>query len=336
MLPSSVSSLGLPEPPAGKRGWPWDPVNKMSIPGDWPRVTIITPSYNQGRFIERTLRSIHAQGYPNLEHIVIDGGSTDETVSILKKYERWLDYWVSEKDRGQTHAINKGLIRATGEILNWINSDDILYPGALFIVAAIWRRSQAHLVIGGSVDVDLEGRITKKNYPKLHKDPLWAMAYWETVIPQPSTFMSRTLIDSVGPLSEKMNLRMDWEYYLRAAAKLRENFKIAKTKEYLSEILHHPDCKSMKSAIGFRNEAMLVWRDLAPQLNLQWKLRIGWWLAWFRAMIFIEKAEEKRTKPFLLLVSVMARPWLWPFRFTWGALRKAFSGSSPTVFRSER
>ena len=95
----------------------------------WPRISIVTPSFNQGQFIEETIRSILLQGYPNLEYIIIDGGSTDESVEIIKKYEPWLTYWVSEKDRGQAHAINKGLERCTGEILAYINSDDYYYPG---------------------------------------------------------------------------------------------------------------------------------------------------------------------------------------------------------------
>ena len=88
---------------------------------DWPRISIVTPSYNQGQYIEETIRSILLQGYPNLEYIIIDAGSTDQTVEIIKKYEMFLSYWVSESDNGQAHAINKGLSLCTGEIFNWIN-----------------------------------------------------------------------------------------------------------------------------------------------------------------------------------------------------------------------
>src|ERR1051325_4216859 len=100
-----------------------------------PLITIITPSYNQGQFIEETILSIINQDYPRLEFIIIDGGSTDNTVDIIKKYADRITYWVSEKDKGQSNAINKGLHKATGDIINWINSDDQLMPGALTAVA---------------------------------------------------------------------------------------------------------------------------------------------------------------------------------------------------------
>lgn len=114
----------------------------------WPLISIVTPSFNQGQFFEETLRSVLLQGYPNLEYIVIDGGSTDESVALIKKYEPWLTYWVSERDRGQSDAINKGLSRCTGEIFNWINSDDLLVPGALAKIASAFEGADA---VGGIV-----------------------------------------------------------------------------------------------------------------------------------------------------------------------------------------
>src|SRR5437870_5518796 len=100
-----------------------------------PRISMVTPSYNQGPFIRDTILSVLGQGYPNLEYLIIDGGSTDSTVEIIKEYEKHLSYRVSEKDNGQSHAINKGFRKATGEILMWLNSDDLLMPGALFFIA---------------------------------------------------------------------------------------------------------------------------------------------------------------------------------------------------------
>ena len=104
-----------------------------------PRISIVTPSFNQGQFIEKTICSVLDQNYPNLEYVVIDGGSTDETVEIIKKYAKHLTYWVSEPDRGQSHAINKGLAHCTGDVFNFLNSDDYLEPGALFHVAEAWN-----------------------------------------------------------------------------------------------------------------------------------------------------------------------------------------------------
>src|SRR5437588_12503482 len=111
-------------PPSDKAGWPWTSQH-LALPRvqpnghPWPRISIITPSYNQGRFIEETIRSVLLQGYPNLEYLIIDGGSSDESVEIITKYSPWLAYWISEKDHGQSDAINRGFSRATGEVVAW-------------------------------------------------------------------------------------------------------------------------------------------------------------------------------------------------------------------------
>ena len=112
----------------------------MSDGHPWPRISIVTPSYNQGQFIEETIRSVLQQGYPNLEYIIIDGGSTDNSVEIIKKYEEYLTYWVSEPDDGQYDAINKGFSRATGEIMAWLNSDDMYVPWTFKTVAEIFDK----------------------------------------------------------------------------------------------------------------------------------------------------------------------------------------------------
>ena len=126
----------LPAPPAGKNGWPWtdetSPTQARLADGHpWPRVSIITPVYNGAAFLEESIRSVLLQGYPDLEYIVIDGGSHDGSVEIIRKYSPWLAFWGSEPDRGQSHAINKGLAKATGFYFNWHNADDILLPGSL-------------------------------------------------------------------------------------------------------------------------------------------------------------------------------------------------------------
>src|SRR5262245_43472888 len=123
----------LPPPPSAKTGWPWTEEsrrlsNRTTEDRAWPRISVVTPSFNQGKFIEETIRSILLQGYPNLEYIVIDGGSTDNSLEVIKRYSPWLSYWVSEKDRWQSHAINKGMSHATGDIVAWLNSDDLYLP----------------------------------------------------------------------------------------------------------------------------------------------------------------------------------------------------------------
>ena len=126
----------FPLPPPGQSGWPW--TSKFERPPDgrteeltWPAITVITPSFNQSQYLEETIRSVLLQGYPRLQYIVIDGGSTDGSVALIQKYSSWLSAWVSEKDRGQSHAINKGFDIARGDVIGWLNSDDVYAEGAL-------------------------------------------------------------------------------------------------------------------------------------------------------------------------------------------------------------
>lgn len=138
-----MSLLKLLPPVTGKQGWPWTEEvaeSSYSSKKEWPKISIVTPSYNQGHFIEETIRSILLQNYPNLEYIIMDGGSNDNTVEIIKKYEPWITLWVSEKDKGQANAINKGVDQCTGEIFNWINSDDYLAPDTLLHVANTFKK----------------------------------------------------------------------------------------------------------------------------------------------------------------------------------------------------
>ena len=121
----------------GKQGWPWSVGARAPLPtGPLPKISIITPSYNQGNYLEETIRSLILQNYPNFELFIVDAGSKDNTLEVIRQYEPWITRWVSEPDRGQSHAIRKGLAWATGDIINWINSDDIVAPGAFARIAA--------------------------------------------------------------------------------------------------------------------------------------------------------------------------------------------------------
>lgn len=181
----------------------------------WPRVTIVTPSFNQGESLEETIRSVLLQGYPNLEYNVIDGGSTDNSVEIIRKYEKWLTYWVSEKDQGQAHAINKGLERATGEICAYLNSDDVYLPNALRnIVDFFDKNSEATVAYGDCQIIDeSSGLIDLWLAPEFDPVELLFRCY----IPQPATFW-RQSAGPVGDFNQKMHFAFDYEMWLRMAA----------------------------------------------------------------------------------------------------------------------
>src|SRR5882672_3579012 len=132
----------------------------------YPTISIVTPSYNQGSYLEKTILSVLDQEYPNIEYIVIDGGSTDNSVDIIKKYEKHLKYWVSEQDRGQSNAINKGFSHATGDLLAWLNSDDYYMPGALWTLATMaMANPEASAFVGTGRVVDETGNILYDKEP---------------------------------------------------------------------------------------------------------------------------------------------------------------------------
>jgi len=181
-------------------------------------VSIVTPSYNQAQFLEETIRSVLLQGYPDLEYFVMDGGSTDSSVHIIQKYAQLLAYWVSEKDRGQSHAINKGWQRATGEIWAYLNSDDMLTPNAVSIVVDTFRAHPDTCIVHGDwLWVDANG--TEISYGKgapcdfqrlLRGEQIWYVA-------QPASFYRAELVRQVGLLDESLELSMDYDLLLRLA-----------------------------------------------------------------------------------------------------------------------
>lgn len=210
----------LPIAPATKTGWPWNQQinylpDKMSDGREWPKISIVTPSYNQGQFIEETIRSVLLQGYPNLDYVVIDGGSTDNTVEILKKYEPWLTHWVSEPDNGQVDAINKGLRYCTGEWVNWLNSDDILEENALKKLAQIIINidDNVKVIAGSTTYIDSRGtEINSKIQPRI---PNSINSFFTLdnnkcpVLNQPSTFIKKGYMKL-----HNLNYVMDWVLYL--------------------------------------------------------------------------------------------------------------------------
>lgn len=213
----------LPPPPAAQAGWPWQSGAAPAIrkPADgWPRLTVVTPSYNQAPYLERTIRSVLLQGYPNLEYIVIDGASTDGSVEIIRKYERWITFWVSEPDHGQAGAINKGLKRATGDWLAWQNSDDIFYPGAFAAVAMrSLSRPAADLIIGNINLIDEDDRVLTDL--RFVRPTFKALLAEGMVLTNQAAFWRRSVHEPIGWLKEEMVCAFDFEWFLRVLEQRR-------------------------------------------------------------------------------------------------------------------
>ncbi len=235
-------------------GWPWrDEFGKDLYDNSitWPKVSIVTPSFNQGKFIECTIRSVLFQNYPNLEYVVIDGGSTDETLEIIKKYESYLTYWVSEKDEGQASAINKGLERCSGVLFNWINSDDYYEPMALYKIAKTFLNNDCDIVSAREKHFFENGDSQLRSGSTL-KENLEETLYFGH-IDQPSTFWRKDIIDSLGGVNEKYDYLMDAELWVRYLLEHGDE-KIIKLNEMVVSFRLHDQSKTFREQSNFKVE----------------------------------------------------------------------------------
>jgi glycosyltransferase involved in cell wall biosynthesis len=222
----------------------------------WPRVSIVTPSYNQGPYIEETIRSVLLQGYPNLETIIIDGGSTDGSAEIIRKYEPWLAYWVSEKDRGQSHAINKGWARATGDVVAYLNSDDFYLPGALHrAVDALLCQPACALVYADVYWVNELGKpfgVGRSRPFDLQQMLTGRASCW---IPQPTAFMRREAVQAVGGVDEALHMAMDFDLWIKLLLRYPGHYVPGKP---LAAARVYAGTKTRTRVIEHRLEALLV------------------------------------------------------------------------------
>src|SRR5215813_13226597 len=220
---SCVKLDELPEPPRGKIGWPWTEESRRlatetSQGRSWPWISVITPSFNQAEYIEETIRSILLQGYPNLEYIVMDGGSTDNSAAIIEQYSPWLTYWTSEPDGGQSDAINRGLKRASGDFVTWINSDDLLCKNALIEHASRIGFEPDTVYVGNCIYIDETGNVLLSHRGRVQslEDLVRVNRVWNEArghIAQPEVMFPRELYRTVGGLDCNNHFTMDYDLW---------------------------------------------------------------------------------------------------------------------------
>jgi glycosyltransferase involved in cell wall biosynthesis len=225
-------------------------------------VSIITPSFNQAAYLEQTILSVLGQDYLHIEYLVVDGGSTDNSVDIIKKYESKLAWWVSEKDSGQAGAINKGFARATGEIIAWLNSDDYYLAGAVSAATKIFEEHpEAALVYGNMLAVDERGKtFNTLNYKQLTLEDLLCFQ----IIGQPAVFMRRSALQAAGRLDSTYHFMLDHHLWIRLA----QQGKILHVNQTWSAARYHAEAKNIAKAAEFGREAfrILDWAKTQPEL----------------------------------------------------------------------
>jgi glycosyltransferase involved in cell wall biosynthesis len=220
----------------------------------YPRISVVTPSFNQAEFLTRTILSVLNQDYPNLEYIVMDGGSRDGSLEIIRGYERQISYWSSEKDAGQSDGINKGFLKSTGEILAWLNSDDTYLPGTLKKIAAFFvAHPTVDVLYGDAYIMDEKDSVVRDM--KEVRFSKGALRSWQMNLIQPSTFWRRDMFFAAGMLRPQFHFAMDvdlWFRFLNAGA------AFAHIPEFLSNFRLHPASKSVSQGGAFPQEFELA------------------------------------------------------------------------------
>lgn len=233
-----------------------------------PRISVITPSYNQAQYLEETIQSVLGQFYPSLEFLVLDGGSTDGSVDIIRSYDDRITRWVSEKDNGQADAINRGLQQATGDILCWLNSDDCYLPGALDQAAQLLDPSKEQMVLGNCFHfVHDAARGWGSDVARYYRE--FDLRLRDYII-QPSTFWTRKAWERVGPLDGSLNYTFDWDWFIRAQ---RSMVEFIPCNRYLSMYRIHEQHKSGTGGLGRLNEIADIYRRYAGERYARLLLR---------------------------------------------------------------
>jgi glycosyltransferase involved in cell wall biosynthesis len=263
-------------------------------------VSVVTPSYNQGLFIEQTILSVLEQDYPAIEYLVMDGGSTDQTLDVLRKYSNRLAF-VSEKDRGQAHAVNKGFRRASGEILAFLNSDDTYLPGAVSAaVKGLQARPDAPFLYGDAYHIDEDGRILNR-YPT---EPFSSSRLGDTCfICQPAVFIRRSALDKAGYLDEALNYCLDYELWIRLS-RLAEPVYLNR---YLANSRLYKSTKTLSQRRQAHWDIARMWKRLDGRVPTTWTFGLAF--AILETRLRLDRTRPIRNAVFILTLSTLST-WL--------------------------
>jgi len=335
----NLTAKDFPAPPPYKSGWPWtDPNPKpMELKQDsiaWPTISIVTPSLNQAPYIEETIRSVLLQGYPRLEYIIIDGGSSDGSIDIIKKYEKWLTYWVSEPDSGQSHAINKGFSLASGEIFGYINSDDLYEPDSFSAVATKFLQTNIPFLVAGVCLVFENDKVKRVFRPYWPNDLSYFLSKtYSSTFAQPASFWDRKSFIQIGGFDETLNYCLDREFFLRFGHLGVEPLFIESA---LARFREHPNSKTISNSKKFHEESIRIlekhsricgisrWKEIKWKKRMENEIKYG--------EVFIKWKEEGRIKAIEYFIKMILKtPWL---IFEWkiiGQARRLFACKENSV-----
>ncbi|MCO5947670.1 glycosyltransferase family 2 protein [Mucilaginibacter flavidus] len=255
----------LPSAPEGKSGWPWTEETAPSLYNTeicWPRITIVTPTYQQGNFLEETIRSVLLQNYPNLEYIIIDGGSNDQTRNIIERYAPWISFWQSKKDNGQGQAINMGFSLGSGQYYAWINSDDHYLNNVFHLVVTVFLKTHTKFVYGFGLNYQVDNGLLEM----VKILPFWDYFIKIPTLIQPSTFWDAGIHQ---PIWEELHCSLDFELWLR----LVKGNKRRLIRQPLSVAKVHSEAKTVnpKMQAKWQEDHEKIWSAEAHGEVYEWK-----------------------------------------------------------------